>query len=290
LQSALRCFVRHSFRQSTFPSLQLAFVFKVMLVLNIDKSTVPARERLVNGSRGVVIGFETLRNSVMELSSVASDQGRDDLQDDDDTVERGSSSKASLSDLLNAYAKRDSSGRGAMFPIVKFLNGSQRVITPHAFLHESYGGASCSRVQVPLKLAWCLTIHKIQGASLDYVSVDLEGCFESGQAYVALSRARNDNGLSVKNFRRQAVHTDEVAKRFHEAASQSTSNAGHGPTALALMLSDLRPWWHSLLERQHQDYMQLFLRSQHFERLVAAYNRRTVQKAAAAATLATVER
>ena len=47
----------------------------------------------------------------------------------------------------------------------------------------------------PHRLAWCLTVHKVQGASIDFLEVDLEGCFEFGQAYVALSRARSAGGL-----------------------------------------------------------------------------------------------
>jgi len=43
---------------------------------------------------------------------------------------------------------------------------------------------------VPLSLAWAITMHKAQGASLEHVIVDLAGCFADGQAYVAVSRAR----------------------------------------------------------------------------------------------------
>jgi hypothetical protein len=129
--------------------------------------------------------------------------------------------------------------------------------------------------QVPLKLAWCLTIHKIQGASLDYVSVDLEGCFETGQAYVALSRARSDNGLSVKNFRAQVVRTDAVAKNFHDAVSRDTVAGGRDDSAVAAMLAELPPWWHVLLQPDNQDYLRLFMRSDHFQRLHAAHYHRS---------------
>lgn len=251
---------------------------KVMLVLNIDKNTVPAHERLVNGSRGVVIGFANLQESLQELSRAAlvpvpgPGQLNSVPQDDDEASEMLLGHKSSLIELLKSFAKHQGSSGGSLtFPIVKFLNGTQRLISPHTFVFEAYGGASCTRLQIPLKLAWCLTIHKIQGASLDYVSVDLDGCFETGQAYVALSRARSDNGLSVKNFRRLLVRTDAVAKKFHEAVSQSM---GSGGSAAATMLSELPPWWHVLLQPQYQDYMSLFMRSEHFQRLHAAHLRR----------------
>lgn len=66
------------------------------------------------------------------------------------------------------------------------------------------------------RLAWCLTVHKVQGASIDFLEVDLDGCFEFGQAYVALSRARSASGLSVRNFDLRFIKTHDGAKRFHE--------------------------------------------------------------------------
>jgi len=53
--------------------------------------------------------------------------------------------------------------------------------------------------QYPIKLGWAITIHKSQGMSIDYLQVDLNRCFAEGMAYVALSRARNYEGLKVIN-------------------------------------------------------------------------------------------
>ena len=71
------------------------------------------------------------------------------------------------------------------------------------------------------------------------LSVDLEGCFETGQAYVALSRARSDSGLSVKNIRPQVVRTDAMARKFHEAVRCDTKAGDCDASAVAAMLADL---------------------------------------------------
>ncbi|CAK9092712.1 ATP-dependent DNA helicase PIF1 (DNA repair and recombination helicase PIF1) (PIF1/RRM3 DNA helicase-like protein) [Durusdinium trenchii] len=73
-----------------------------------------------------------------------------------------------------------------------------------------------SRSQFPLRLCWAMTIHKSQGMTCNWLEVDLEGCFEKGQAYVALSRAVDYNQMRVKNFQPYAVMTDPKVKAFHE--------------------------------------------------------------------------
>lgn len=94
------------------------------------------------------------------------------------------------------------------YPIVTFLNKSSVVIIPVKF--SLYHGVKTigHAIQIPLKIAYALTIHSSQGATLDYAHVDLSDAFEYGQAYTALSRVRTLDGLFVKkfDFRKIAAH------------------------------------------------------------------------------------
>ena len=92
-----------------------------------------------------------------------------------------------------------------------------RIIVPETFERSLYRQGKCVRKQIPLRLAWALTIHKSQGATLDYVVCDLQGCFTSGQAYVALSRARSMQGLQIKNFSSKNVTADPLVEAFYDA-------------------------------------------------------------------------
>lgn len=103
------------------------------------------------------------------------------------------------------------------YPLVRFVNNVSRIIVPEAFERVLYRQGTCMRKQIPLRLAWALTIHKSQGATLDYVVCDLQGCFTSGQAYVALSRARSMSGLEIKNFCSRHVIADPLVEAFYDA-------------------------------------------------------------------------
>lgn len=75
---------------------------------------------------------------------------------------------------------------------------------------------SLTREQLPLLLAWAMSIHKAQGQSIDRLRVDLRRTFEKGQIYVALSRATNKEHLEVYNFDHRRVAVSQEVKDFYK--------------------------------------------------------------------------
>ncbi|WPK27149.1 hypothetical protein PUMCH_004524 [Australozyma saopauloensis] len=75
---------------------------------------------------------------------------------------------------------------------------------------------SLTRQQLPLLLAWAMSIHKAQGQSIDRLRVDLRRTFEKGQIYVALSRATNKEHLEVFNFDHRRVTVSNEVREFYK--------------------------------------------------------------------------
>ena len=99
-------------------------------------------------------------------------------------------------------------------PIVEFLNGVKKIVGTHTWPIEDY--EFVSRAQVPLRLAYAVTIHKCQGSTLDSALVDIgSGVFEFGQAYVALSRVRSLEALYVYDFEPTAFKAHPKVKAFY---------------------------------------------------------------------------
>lgn len=104
------------------------------------------------------------------------------------------------------------------FPKVQFLDGHVREIQEHGWPIDGFEKFA-KRTQIPLRLAWAVTIHKSQGSTLDCALIDIgQTTFEYGQAYVALSRVRDINALYIHDFDVKAVRAHPlVLKRYAEA-------------------------------------------------------------------------
>ena len=99
-------------------------------------------------------------------------------------------------------------------PIVAFVNGVVRKMDFQTWASESIKGVCIH--QIPLILAWAVTIHKSQGASLDLVEIDIgRGIFECGQTYVALSRVRSIEGLYLSSFEPDKIRIHKKVKDYY---------------------------------------------------------------------------
>ncbi|MBI3956946.1 MAG: AAA family ATPase [Candidatus Kerfeldbacteria bacterium] len=121
------------------------------------------------------------------------------------------------------------------YPIVKTTTGSVVTAEPMEWNLEEGGFVLASLAQIPLRLAWAITVHKSQGLSLDAAHMDLSHVFEYGQGYVALSRLRTLSGLSLAGINDQAllVHPDIRAKdvEFREQSLAAHKAFAKMPTA-----------------------------------------------------------
>lgn len=100
-------------------------------------------------------------------------------------------------------------------PIVKFMNGLVRTIDYKTWEIDENGDKIVSYTQIPLKVAYAISIHKSQGISLDFCQIEVHGIFTPGQLYVALSRVRSIEGLSLTDFDRKYIITDERVREFY---------------------------------------------------------------------------
>ncbi|KAF5020384.1 hypothetical protein F66182_7592 [Fusarium sp. NRRL 66182] len=188
-------------------SLTLKIGAQVMCIKNVD-------ETLVNGSQGRIVGFAN-------TESFWHHGWEDDDAHHDTVLPR------KLDDMIQEGLP--------LYPVVRFVtpDGSTRIhfCEPEEWAVERWVPDPweedgwrveklATRTQVPLLLAWALSIHKAQGQTLHRVKVDLNRVFETGHTYVALSRATSMEGLQVLNFDPNKVRVHPKVKAFYAGLSK----------------------------------------------------------------------
>jgi ATP-dependent DNA helicase PIF1 len=104
---------------------------------------------------------------------------------------------------------------GDFTPVVKFSNGVVKTIQKHYWQSDEYPTIAVG--QYPLVLAWALTIHKIQGATMSMAEIDIGfSIFEYGQTYVALSRIQSLDGLYLSAFNPDRIRTNPKVIEFYK--------------------------------------------------------------------------
>lgn len=99
-------------------------------------------------------------------------------------------------------------------PVVKITDGDEINVESAEWKIEEYKNVKAKIVQLPLRLAWAITVHKSQGMSLDSAKIDLSNAFDFGQGYVALSRVRSLSGLLLTGYNDRAfeMHPKVIAQ------------------------------------------------------------------------------
>ncbi len=120
--------------------------------------------------------------------------------------------------VVSDFAREDG------YPVVATRSGSTIVAKPADWKINDEENVTAGISQIPLRLAWAITVHKSQGMSLDTAVIDLSHAFEYGQGYVALSRVRGLAGLHLLGWNQKAlrVHPEALAK---DASFRAASEA-----------------------------------------------------------------
>jgi len=105
---------------------------------------------------------------------------------------------------------------GTDYPVVEFLNGKVVTMMPDTWELRDGDKKRASISQVPLRLAWAITVHKSQGMTLDAARIDLRKAFVPGMGYVALSRVKNLDNLYLTGINRMALQMSEEAHTIDE--------------------------------------------------------------------------
>jgi hypothetical protein len=111
-------------------------------------------------------------------------------------------------------------------PKVQLSDKRKIVVAPEIWAVENEKGSTLVSVtQIPLRLAWAITVHKCQGMTLEAAEIDLSKSFEYGQGYVGLSRLKDLKGLKLLGFNRMSLEMDPLAtkadNRFRELSKQA---------------------------------------------------------------------
>lgn len=111
------------------------------------------------------------------------------------------------------------------WPLVRTFNNAHITAAPQEWKYEENGAVRASVSQVPLRLAWAITIHKSQGMTLDAAEIDLGDAFEPGMGYVALSRLRRLDGLKLMNLNETALQVHPAVLGQDAAFRQQSASA-----------------------------------------------------------------
>ncbi|HEY0965413.1 MAG TPA: PIF1 family DEAD/DEAH box helicase [Candidatus Saccharimonadales bacterium] len=114
---------------------------------------------------------------------------------------------------------------GSDYPVVEFHSGREVTVEPDTWELRDGDKKRASITQIPLRLAWAITVHKSQGMTLDGAVVDLRKAFVEGMGYVALSRVKNINSLYLRGINQMALRVSRDALEIDELLRHQSKEA-----------------------------------------------------------------
>jgi len=221
---------------SSPPIVSLKLGAQVVLLKNMEAYT-----GLANGSRGVVIGFEVPPVEDGKKAKAGKDGDVASFFQPKEKAQRVGDGPVTVS----ADSEDD------VFPRVKFqlADGSTTTRTVRCAETSITEGSRvvATRKQIPLKLAWALSIHKSQGMTIGLLEADVGKCFDYGQCYVALSRAVSLPKLRVLNFDAGKVRAhpkviafDAKLESYQSPSQMSTQSSSVKPQSVAPVTQSLK--------------------------------------------------
>lgn len=196
---------------------------KVMFIKNNTELGVS------NGTMGELIGFAAVKIDDSKDSS-------DNLIEDDDIGSDKDSDVGNDKKTAKSAKEKDKKDKTKIkkpttqkMPVVRLNTGREVIAEPEEWIIEDEtGDVLASYEQVPLCLAWAITIHKSQGMTLEAAEIDLSRTFELGQGYVALSRLKSLAGLQLLGMNDMSLQLDPLArgadKRFLVLSDEADAN------------------------------------------------------------------
>lgn len=197
---------------------------KVMFIKNNTELGVS------NGTMGELIGFAAVKVDDSQNDSNALIDNEDGV-DTNNTTDSETDTAKSDKDNAKKDQKNPKSKKAVTqkMPVVRLNSGREVIAEPEEWnIEDETGDVLASYLQVPLCLAWAITIHKSQGMTLDAAEIDLSRTFELGQGYVALSRLKSLAGLQLLGMNKMSLQLDPLArgadKRFLELSEDADAN------------------------------------------------------------------
>ena len=192
---------------------------KVMFIKNNTELNVS------NGTMGELIGYAAVK---VDDKEKAQSDALNDIEDEENKTDDNADNKVTAKEKVKLKAKTKKPAPIKM-PVVRLNSGREVIAEPEEWIIEDETGeVLASYEQVPLCLAWAITIHKSQGMTLDAAEIDLSRTFELGQGYVALSRLKSLAGLQLLGMNTMSLQLDPLArgadKRFLALSEEADAN------------------------------------------------------------------